>query len=853
VAGLYVNRLMRMAREVRSQWLRYARSLGVPVREMPSEVRQMIRFFVEAARHFNQIKVNARKAGAASATARIISRQHHEEHQRFLEELWKRFGRYGRLPRELAGLARRLGVPIRLETPALLRQLGFRGFARPVPAAVPSVAQARPWTETLGQIFSRLRAIRVEVQNLIGILPRLIGRFAYFIGLPWRVLGQIHMGFRRILFSVLLFWYSAERFIKPAVETIRVLQTAVILAGKSFDAWGQELRVVIDLASKYPVAIRDIAKGYLQVVKAGYELADAQKVLRSGLALSAITGEDLSRSLTVLITTLNAYEMSAQDSAEVARLLALTIRSSVFDIQSLQMALGYAASAGAALNLPLRDVLATLMYFKQAGLTASRAGVAFRTGVLRLSRALSAAILPQMNVGKAMRRLGIDVQNLAERWERGHLRMIDIIREFNRALGSTISTEERRLVLLIFGIRSGAYWLRLFQQGPAALNRYLQALEKQIDLERRAREITADLTGAFVTLQNAWLTFRLGVAEGLAPVLRQFARQFAEFLPEIQRWGREVGRLIGKALSQIAAPENFERIRRFLSATFEFLRGFIKGLLPELLRIGEAFGVSADEIFDRAKELGERIGGLVGRFFRFLMRLSLEFINALPGLIETIEAALRPLFSFIIQNVRTVFGMILGYYVVQTAMGLSRIILQIIIAIRLLKTMAALQAVASAASAAGTAGRTAAIAGGAAVGARAAVGAAARAGAGVAAAILPAAIAAAIVGGLLYLAYRTPLTREEEGERTEVETAAARWQREAEEARRQREARTTRADLTSLERVLEEQGEEAGGEIADKVAGLLRHYDERLKEAFGDRLERVKIELENDAWRRMPR
>lgn len=397
-----------------------------------------------------------------------------------------------------------------------------------------------------GPVLAIASAVKDLALGFVKLAGATVGFGINLAKLPLNVVMSIHRVIRSLTFSFLMFVHVFQRFFSKAFETVKTVQVATLVSSGSLKEFAGNMVNVIDLSIKYAVKTEDIAKGLVKVSKAGFSSSGAMKILSASMAYATIFQAELNTVLDQTITVLRAFDLSAEQSTEVTKKLYLAATQSNLSVGDLSTSLGYAAGAAEAAGVSLDHALAALMAFKDAGLRASRAGMAFRTGIAGLQKAIGAAAGQTMNLDEAVKVLNVDWEKLGK----DGMSLTDVFEEFHKVLGDGVSLQEKMAMRAIFGTRYYSYWITLIKKGDATLERHLAILKKGVDLDKVALEMSSSFVGAIMILQNVWSAFKVSVLSEVSGPLEGIIDSMGNLTTVAENFGLALGRIAKEQVIQ---------------------------------------------------------------------------------------------------------------------------------------------------------------------------------------------------------------------------------------------------------------------------------------------------------------
>lgn len=234
------------------------------------------------------------------------------------------------------------------------------------------------------------------------------------------------------------------------------------------------------------------------LASAGFNTEQTIAALQGTLDLAAATAHDLADTTFIVVSTLNAFNLAAEEATRVANVFAAVISSTQATMDRLLDSMKYIGPVANTMNISLEETSATLGALYNAGLAASQAGTSLRMALLSLAS-------PSEKAKKAIKDLGLNLEDL----DPSVNSIIDIIGKLEEAqMGATAAA-------IIFGRRAVTAMLVLRDYGSKALT----DLTKKITATRKATEMAAiqinTLKGSIKLLRSAVQEVAIQMGEGV--------------------------------------------------------------------------------------------------------------------------------------------------------------------------------------------------------------------------------------------------------------------------------------------------------------------------------------------------
>lgn len=341
--------------------------------------------------------------------------------------------------------------------------------------------------------------------------------------------------------------------------------TAVRAVSKETEAQFESTRqAVLALARDIGVPAAEAAAGLNDIVQAGFNTADALKVLEAALKGSRAGLVQTAVASNVLVGTLNAFQISAEESEETMGKLIRAVDLGVFTFDDLAQNLGEVTPVAAAFGVTLDEVLALLATLTTNGLKAAEATTQIRAVINSLigatdkqQESIEKVLGSTLRASIAARGFGETLRLLVEASDRGDIalnnlfsdiralsgaaaltggrfanfdRILDDVRGSSDALGKTLNIQQRSLAALANSVKSEFFnaFTKFFEDNRTTIIAVADAL---VEFLRENRELVVGLTAAVVALSAlaAALLVIKGVMAGLVVLIGGVSTVFGFF------------------------------------------------------------------------------------------------------------------------------------------------------------------------------------------------------------------------------------------------------------------------------------------------------------------------------------
>lgn len=191
---------------------------------------------------------------------------------------------------------------------------------------------------------------------------------------------------------------AALQFSRDFETAFAEVQTISQSARENADAMRDSL---LELTTKIPVQAVDATRALYQIVSAGFDGADAMKVLEVS-AKAAVAGVSTTAvAADTLTTIINAYGLEAGEVTDVSDALFKTVELGKTTLSELGASFSQVAGLGAAYKIELNDILAATAQLTSQGASTSEAITRIRGGIVALSKEFGPAVFQGRNLAEA--------------------------------------------------------------------------------------------------------------------------------------------------------------------------------------------------------------------------------------------------------------------------------------------------------------------------------------------------------------------------------------------------------------------------------------------------------------------
>lgn len=376
---------------------------------------------------------------------------------------------------------------------------------------------------------------------------------------------------------------------------------------------------------------------------AGWKSEDMIEGIGGIMNLAAASGEDLALTSDIVTDALTAFGLSAKDSGHFADVLAAASSNANTNVAMLGESFQYAAPVAGALGISAEDTSVALGLMANAGIKASSAGTALRTGLTNLAK-------PTKQMQQYMDRYNIAmVKN-----EDGSINLRDTMIDLRQKMNGLSESEQAAAAAAIFGKNSMAGWLAIVNSSDEDFNKLAGAID---NCNGKAEEMAAikldNLEGDITLLKSAAEGFGISLYENMQGPMRewvQFGKDQIGILQEaLDSGGFEglasaIGDVLANGVVKIgdAAPD-------FINGAADIVEALIDGIDGKSPELGAAMARLGTALLNAAIRLIPRMIVTGGK-------LMVEFAKGMVDNLPALKEAGTEAVAYFWQAIKSAFG-----------------------------------------------------------------------------------------------------------------------------------------------------------------------------------------------------
>lgn len=398
--------------------------------------------------------------------------------------------------------------------------------------------------------------------------------------------------------------YSADvgKKFESQMSTVQSISGAT---GEEFEALKAKAK---EMGSTTSFSATEAGQAMEYMAMAGWKSEDMISGISGIMDLAAASGEELALTSDIVTDALTAFGLSASDSGHFADILAAASSNANTNVAMLGESFQYAAPVAGALGISAEDTSIALGLMANAGIKASSAGTALRTGLTNLAK-------PTKQMQQYMDRYNIAMVQNAD----GSINLRDTMVDLRSKMSGLSESEQAAAAAAIFGKNSMAGWLAIINSSDQDFAKLTGAID---DCNGKAAEMAAikldNLEGDITLLKSAAEGFGISIYESMNGPLRdvvQYGQKQLKILQDALNEGgfeglsSALGGVIADGVTQLAngAPEFIDMAAGLVESFVDGIDSNAPAIGSSLARLGTALVSALLRIVPRMITTGGRL------------------------------------------------------------------------------------------------------------------------------------------------------------------------------------------------------------------------------------------------------
>ena len=193
------------------------------------------------------------------------------------------------------------------------------------------------------------------------------------------------MGILSVVAAVRVFGMAVRRGVEDAVNFSLAMAEVSTISDEATANLGNLSQQVLNLSTQFGLQETDTAKALYQTISAGFtDVTEAMTLLDSAVVLSVGGLAELNATVDLLTSTLNAYGMSANETAHLTNVLFETVRLGKTTIPEMVTQLGMVTPIAANLGIEIEELTAMLAALTKGGINTQIATTYMRAALVQV-------------------------------------------------------------------------------------------------------------------------------------------------------------------------------------------------------------------------------------------------------------------------------------------------------------------------------------------------------------------------------------------------------------------------------------------------------------------------------------
>lgn len=304
------------------------------------------------------------------------------------------------------------------------------------------------------------------------------------------------------------------------------------IASATSEEMEQMKNVALELGASTSKSAGEVAKGMEELAAMGFTANEVIGAMPGVISAAEASGSDMAQTAEVMASTLNIFNLEAEEAGKVADILAQTANVSAASLTDMQYALKYAGPPASALGVSLEELSAGIGIMTNAGMKGEQAGTTLRGALLGL-------LDPSEENSKLMDKMGIAITDN----EGNFVGLANLVDNLANSMDGQTDTQKAATISALVGKEAVSGMLSLMQAGPDEIREFTKSLEESGGASETAAAIMRDnLTGTLDELGGAFETASIEIAEILTPAIREISeglqsliQKFIDLSPTAQK------------------------------------------------------------------------------------------------------------------------------------------------------------------------------------------------------------------------------------------------------------------------------------------------------------------------------
>ena len=307
--------------------------------------------------------------------------------------------------------------------------------------------------------------------------------------------------------------------VKTTADFDAEMSTVQSISGATGDDFDALRDKALEMGSKTSFSASEAASAMEYMAMAGWKTEDMLDGIAGVMNAAAASGEDLASTSDILTDGLTAFGMAASDSAHFADVLVAAGNNANTSVAMMGETFKYAGAVCGTLGITVEDCAIATGLMGNAGIKASQAGTALRSGLTNL-------VNPTDKMAAAMEKYGVSVQTTSD----GSVDFMATMKNVRESLGDLDETTRAAAISTIFGKEAMSGWSAIVTASDADFQNLTDAIYGCEGAAEAAAAVKLDnLSGQITILKSTIEGIAIQIGDLLMPTIRNVVGKIQEW------------------------------------------------------------------------------------------------------------------------------------------------------------------------------------------------------------------------------------------------------------------------------------------------------------------------------------
>lgn len=299
--------------------------------------------------------------------------------------------------------------------------------------------------------------------------------------------------------------------VKTASDFDSSMSNVQAISGATADQMETLRQKAREMGEKTKFSAQEAGDAMSYMAMAGWKTEDMLGGIEGIMNLAAASGEDLATTSDIVTDALTAFGMSAEQSGELADIMAAASSNANTNVSLLGESFKYAAPLFGAMNYSAEDAATALGLMANAGIKGSQAGTALKNAIANM-------VKPTDEMAGVMDEYKLSLTNTD-----GSMKSFSEVMEMLREkMGGLSETEQTAAASTLFGKEAMAGMLSIINAAPADYEKLTKAVNDADGSSKKMADTMNDnLAGQLTILKSQLQELAISIGEVLMPYIRK--------------------------------------------------------------------------------------------------------------------------------------------------------------------------------------------------------------------------------------------------------------------------------------------------------------------------------------------